>query len=345
MRLRRLIPALLVCLAAPAATAVAQPQRDPKQGAPAPAPAPAPGPAGTGTAGEEVQMSEDAPPSDLEGRDENPDAPKIIGSEPPPSVAKPVAPRPTGYPIEETLRPITLPKNMVEISTGPRALVSPFQSAMALRARYGITEKVQVGLTYMLAGIYDEFGAPKKWAFHPGKAVGVDVTVMLKEWVGVRIGVPMYIDPFAVGLEIGAPMKWQFAGGKYALGVLDDFLTVRLSRFVPSFEQEKPNADSAAQTRPGGSNTLQSRGELRFSAYGTMQYRPKTALLGRTGLVVRDFSSTATAVMGNSGLRYFVRAGVQHTPRKYLDVAFSLGFEDLADPGTFGPAVLVALRI
>jgi hypothetical protein len=154
MRVRRLIPAVFVGLAAPASISVAQP---------------APPPGGTGTGGEEVQMSEDAPPSDLEGRDENPDAPKILGSEPAPTVsnAKPVAPRPTGYPIEETLRPITLPKNMAEVSTGPRALVSPVQSAMALRARHGITEKVQVGLTYMLAGVFDELGAPKKWAFHP----------------------------------------------------------------------------------------------------------------------------------------------------------------------------------
>jgi hypothetical protein len=234
---------------------------------------------------------------------------------------------------------------MAEVSTGPRALVSPFQSAMALRARYGITEKVQVGLTYMLAGVFDELGAPKKWAFHPGKAVGVDVTVMVQEWLGVRLGVPMYIDPFAAGLELGAPMKWRFGGGKYALGAFDDFFAVRVKRFVPTFDQEKPNADSAAQTRPGGSNTLQSRGEIRFSVYGTMQYQPKTALLGRTGLAVRDFSSTATSVMGNSGLRYFLRAGVQHTPRKYLDVAFSIGFEDLGDPGTFGPSVLVAFRI
>jgi hypothetical protein len=329
MRIRRLIPALVVCLAAPASISVAQPK-----GAPAPAPG-----------GEEVQMSEDAPPSDLEGRDENPDAPKILGVEPPPPTGKPAAPRPTGYPIEEPLRPITLPKNMVEISTGPRVLVSPFQSAMALRARYGLTEKVQLGLTYMLAGVYDELGAPKKWAFHPGKAVGVEVTVLLKEWVGVRVGVPMYIDPFAMGLELGAPMKWQLAGGKYAIGALDDLFAVRLSRFVPSFEQEKPNADAAAQTRPGGSNTLQSRGELRFSAYGSMQYGPKTALLGRTGFAVRDFSTTATAVLDNSGLRYFLRAGVQHTPRKHLDVAFSIGFEDLGDPGTFGPAVLVAFRL
>src|SRR6185436_10157911 len=110
MRVRHLIPALSVCLAASVSTAIAQPKADPKsdpkkapaKDAPkpgakdAPKPgakdAPKPGAPGTGTpaagpgtpgapgtpdkgtGGQEVQMTEDAPPKDNEGRDENPDA-------------------------------------------------------------------------------------------------------------------------------------------------------------------------------------------------------------------------------------------------------------------------------
>jgi hypothetical protein len=302
--------------------------------------------AGKGAGGEEVQMSEDAPPKDIEGKEENPDAPRLI-DEPVPVVTKQVVSKPTGYPIEEAMRPITLPKNMSEVAIGPHAQVSPYRGSDALRARYGITDKAQLGLTYVLAGIYDSPDTDStKLGLHPGKAVGLDVTVQLKSWLGARLGVPVYIDPFAVGLSIGVPMKWQFADGKYALGALDDFLNIRIKRFVPSFYQEYDNADAARGTRPGGTGTIQSRGDMRFSAYGIMQYQPKTAFVARAGVIVRDFSTTKTnAGPDDSGLQSFLRAGVQYTPRKYLDVGFSLGFDDLAHYGSFSPAGLLAFRI
>lgn len=343
MRVRLLISALSVCLAAPVSTAVAQPKGTPGQGPVAPAKDPAP-PSDAGP-GEVVQMTEDAPPSDLDGRDENPDAPRIGGAEPGPSISKPAAAKPTGYPIEEAMRPITLPKNMSEVAIGPHAQVKPYQGADALRARYGITHKVQLGLTYVLGGIYDDPATlgTDKIGFHPGKAVGLDVTVLLKDWVGVRLGVPVYIDPFAVGITLGAPMKWQFADGKYALGALDDFLNIRVHRFLPSFYQEAANAASAIGTDPMGNNTIQSRGSIRFSGYGVMQYQPKLALLGRFGIVMEDFSTTKTN--GGGGLSTFIRAGLQYTPRKYLDLGLSVGFDDLARAGSFGPAGLLAFRI
>lgn len=343
MRSRRLIPALSVCLAASATTALAQPTADPKTAPPSPTPG-----AGTGAGGQDVQMSEDAPPSDLEGRDENPDAPKIIGDEPAPQITKTAAPKPTGYPVEEVMRPITLPKNMSEVSIGPHLQFSPFQASSALRARYGITEKIQLGLTYVLGGVFDDpdtLGSDKV-GFHPGKAIGVDVTVRLKDWVAARLGLPVYIDPFAIGLELGAPMKWQFADGKYAIGAFDDFLLISLNRFAPTFYQEAVNAVAASGTREGGPGTLQSRGEIRFSGYGVMQYEPKMAFFGRIGVVVDDFrTTTRTGSTGVGGLTTFIRAGVQYTPRKYLDLGLSIGFDDLAHGGSFGPAGLLAFRI
>ena len=41
----------------------------------------------------------------------------------------------------------------------------------------------------------------------------------------------------------------------------------------------------------------------------------------------------------------FIRAGLQYTPRHWVDVGLSLGFDDLAHLGTFGPQGFVALRI
>jgi hypothetical protein len=288
-------------------------------------------------------MSEDTPPADMEGKDENPDAPKTVGEEPAPVVEKPAAPRPTGYPIEEAMRPITLPKSMSEVSIDPHAQVSPFRGSGALRGRYGLTEKIQIGLTYVMGGIYDDPATPgsDKVGFHPGKAVGLDVTVMLKDWVAVRAGVPIYIDPFAAALALGAPMKWQFADGKYALGALDDFLTIRLVAFVPSFYQEADNAQGAANE---GNDTSQSRGSLRFSGYGIMQYQPKLAFIGRIGVTVDDFATTKTN-RGSGGLTTFIRAGLQYTVRQYLDLGISIGFDDLARGGSFAPAGLLAFRI
>lgn len=327
MRLRRLIPVLGACLAAPAA---AQPA-----GAP-------PAPAGA------VQPAEDPAPGDIEGRDENPNAPHIVGETPPPAAVKKPAPAArSGYPIEEAMRPITLPRNLSEVSIGPHAQLSPYRGADALHARYGITDQVQLGLTYVLGGIFDDpvTTGTDKIGFHPGKAVGLDVTMQLKPWVGVRVGLPVYIDPFAISLSIGAPMKWQFGEGKYALGVLDDLLSIRLYRFAPSFYQEYDNAVAAAGTSKMGNNTIQSRGDVRISGYGVYQYQPKLAFIGRLGVVIDDFSTTTTSSDEIGGLRTFIRAGLEYTVRKYLDLGVSLGFDDLAHGGSFGPAGLLAFRI
>ena len=87
-------------------------------------------------------MTEDPPPGDIEGRDENPDAPRGIGVETKPVVEKPVKAKRGSYPIEEAMRPITLPQNMSEVGIGPHAQLSPYQGSDALRARYGITDMV-----------------------------------------------------------------------------------------------------------------------------------------------------------------------------------------------------------
>ncbi len=178
-----------------------------------------------------------------------------------------------------------------------------------------------------------------KIGFHTGKAVGLDVTVQIKPWLGVRVGLPFYIDPLAVSLTLGAPMKWQFAGGKYAIGVLDDFLTIKLYRFAPSFYQEFNNAVAANGTSEMGDNTIQSRGDVRLSGYGIYQHQPKLAFIGRVGVIIDDFKTTSStsSSVELGGLRTFIRAGLEYTVRSYLDLGFSIGFDDLGHGGTFGP--------
>ncbi|HET7505932.1 MAG TPA: hypothetical protein VFK02_33160 [Kofleriaceae bacterium] len=304
------------------------------------------GGAGAGAGGGEgsaVQMSEDPPPSDVSGKDENPDAPRSMLDSETPAVAAtaPVKPR-TGYPLEDVARPVTLPQNMSEVSINPHAAVSPYAGATALRARYGITSKIQLGVTYMLGGIFDDPATTEsKQGFHPGKAVGPDVTVMLQDWIGVQVGVPIYISPFAISLALGAPMKFTF-GDKFAIGGLDDLLNIRISKFAPTFYQEVQNATNANDNL---TNTIKSQGELRVSVFGIYQYEPDLAFTGKTGIQMEDFSTGKTDGCAGGCLTTFIYAGLKYSPRKYLDLGASIGFDDLAHGGSFAPAGFLAFRI
>jgi hypothetical protein len=376
MTARRLISVLSVGFFASATVVVAQPSPPaPKKAAPkttkgakkaavAPAKDAAPAKAGsttgsgakagsaaTGSAGtpgggegSAVQMTEDPPPSDMKGTDENPDNPRsaLDGDSPKIVAVLPAAKAKGDYPIEEVARPITLPQNMSEVSIMPHAMVSPFAGATALRARYGITPKVQLGLSYMLGGIFDDPATlESKQAFHPGKAVGRDVTVMLQDWVGVKLGVPVYISPLAVSIALGAPIKFTF-GDKLALGGLDDLLNIRVTRFAPTLYQELQNATNANDNL---TNTIKSQGELRVSLYGLYQYEPDLAIIARTGIQMEDFATGKTDGCIGECLSTFIYAGVQYSPRKYLDLGVSIGFDDLAHGGSFAPAGFLAFRI
>src|SRR5260221_7462956 len=137
----------------------------------------------------------------MNGTDENPDNPHALTNEVKPEGPVLAPTKPTGYPIEEALRPITLPANMSEVSIAPHFQVSPYAGSDAIHARYGITKQVQIGLTYLFAGIYDRHqvdpGLTKSYGLHTGKAFGIDVTVLLQNWLAVKVGVPVYIDPVA----------------------------------------------------------------------------------------------------------------------------------------------------
>jgi hypothetical protein len=333
MSLRRLVSALsvVVGVVASATVVVAQPKAPADPAAPA-----AP------DAGSAVQMADEPPPADMDGVNENPDAPKTLGGGDSASVTVTAPAKLTGgYPIEEAARPITLPQNMSEVSLDPHIQVSPAMASTALRARYGITRQVQLGVTYLFGGLYDDPETPmEKTAFHPGKAVGIDVTVLVQKWMGVKVGVPVYVDPGAVGVTLGAPMRFRF-GERLTIGGMDDLVHVAVEKFAPSLYQEGFNALAAATSL--NSNTIQSRGALHFSGYGIYQYLPKLAIIGRAAVHLEDFSPNRTD--GGGGITTSIRGGFQYTPRKFLDLGLSLGFDDLAHGGTFSPAGFLAVRI
>jgi hypothetical protein len=323
--------------------ALAQPK------APAPAPAPAAGsaaPAGAG-AGSAVQPIEDAPPSDMEGTTEDPSNPSGLSADHTDTTAPPAVPmKKSGYPLEETQRPITLPQNMGEVSIAPHFTASPFQSSDALHFRFGLTRQVQLGLTYVWGGFFDDDLADMKdnVKFHAGKAAGLDVVYLLQNWIGVSVGVPVYLSPFAMAVDLGAPMKFRF--GKVAVGGMEDVVSIKISKFPPSLYQEAFNAASAANAMPGG--TEQATARLHLSGYVAYQQSAKLALIGRIGLDRVFFPSGSGGFAGSGGAdstTTLVRVGLQFSPKKFLDVGASLGFDDLATADSFGLAGFFALRI
>ena len=65
----------------------------------------------------------------------------------------------------------------------------------------------------------------------------------------------------------------------------------------------------------------------------------------RTGIQMEDFASGKTDGCQGECLTTFIHAGFRYTPRKYLDLGLSIGFDDLAHGGSFAPAGFLAFRI
>jgi hypothetical protein len=345
MQLRRILSVASVVVIA-TGVALAQPKKGATPAPTAPATGSAAAPAGSAAPaeGSAVQPIEDAPPADMEGRDENPDAPRGTETDQPAVVA--TAPvKPAGYPIELAQRPITLPANMAEVTIDPHIRVSPFAGSTALRARYGITPKIQLGLTYMMGGSYNEPSTMMKdYGFHPGKAGGLDVTVLLQNWIGVRVGLPMYLDPFAMSVSLGAPMKFKLTD-KVAIGGMDEILNIALpvgAEFAPSLYHEETNAVWAYLDSNG---STQSGGTLRFSGYGIYQQKANLAIHGRLAIELEDFA-TNRGDSGYGGATTNIHGGVLFSPKKFLDVGGTLGFDDLSQmPDSLAVSLALNVRI
>jgi hypothetical protein len=349
MSLGRLIPVVSAVVLTGGVALAQQPKK-----APAPAPTPAapaagsaaaPAPAAGEGSGSAVAPIDDAPPADMEGTSEDPDAPRGDDATPVTTPTGPTAPaKKSGYPIEESQRPITLPQNMAEISLNPRFQVDPYIGGDTLRARYGITPQIQIGVNYVFVGVYDDPSTlnTDKVGAHAGKTAGLDVTVLVTNWLGVKAGVPIYFDPIAVSFAAGAPMKFIF--NKFALGAFDDVLNIRISKFAPRYDYEAYNHAASVGV---DNNTTQSRGYLRFAGYGIYQHKPNLALIGRIGIDA-SLGAGGGAGPGTSAVDEtltFLRAGVQFTPKKWLDVGALAGFDDLSRAGSFGLTAILAVRI
>jgi hypothetical protein len=278
-----------------------------------------------------VQLPEDPPPADMEGVDENPDAP-VDYDAPPPTVVVEAPQRPEGYPLEEVWRPLTLPRFMTEVALDLRFNVNPFINGQTLRARFGVTPEIQVGLQYNIGGIYED--GTRDMAFNTGKAVALAGAYKIREWIAAQLVVPMYLEPFAASINLSAPMKFRF-GGRYALLIAEDLIDIRVAKFVPSMTSEAANEVNVSNEN---TNTRTDAGNFRFQGAGIFQYKPDLALIGRVAVTIIDFDSQR--------LGYMVKVGGQMTVLKSLDLSANLGFDDLGDAdNTFGLQLGAAFRI
>ncbi|MBL8621980.1 MAG: hypothetical protein JNK64_11770 [Myxococcales bacterium] len=317
------VVALLLAVAAPAAAQVIPDE-----------------PAGDPGAGGETELDDDPPPATTDGdtgAEENPDAPRILG-EPTDTGPKAPAPRATGYPIEEVLRPLTLPDFTSEIRLDAAVYPSPFDAEFGLRARYGITRQAQLGVRYAIGGLYDDGKVnPPKTRWNTGKAVEINFQFLVTDWVAPRIAIPMYVDPFTIGMTLGAPVKFRF-GKKFAIVGFEDVVGFKFlkKKFLPTLEGERPNEFDAATLDTG---TIKSDGFIRLDFGAVYQYKPNVALTGRFGINFDDFSQR-----GDTGSS--LRLQVQYSPKRKIDLLGLMGFDRLDDAAdTFHLAGALAVRI
>jgi hypothetical protein len=262
------------------------------------------------------------------GASETPGAPEgAVGMEvkvEEPLVKEPV--RPPGYPVELALRPITLEAGMVELSANAPLYASPAAVTAALRARYGVTERVEVGLRYAALGA-DEGGAAT------GKGLALDVVVGITDWVAAQLSVPVLFDPFAMGVTLGVPLKFRF-GQRFALFFGSDLLSFRVKEFVPTYVDPRVDEARAAVIETG---TLVSRGNYRLVGGAIYQLEPHMAIAADFGVASEDFGEENTAVPLGGTFTY--------SAAPYLDFSARIGFDDIGQGRTFSLAGGLAVRL
>jgi hypothetical protein len=295
--------------------------------------------AGGANAGAAVEMTDDDKPSDdPTGTKENPNAPHVGDDDAPIGVNTTAPPpRPTGYPIQEVLRPITLPQSTSEVAIDLRTAFDHADAEGVLRARYGITRQIQAGLIYDIGGVFSDAAPVPSNKFNTGKAAGVEGSYLLTDWVAIHVRVPFYMQPFAMGLTLGAPMKFRF-GDRFAITAFDNLVDITLdNKFTPDLSNEAANRAFAAESM---TNPVRHDGNLRFLGAAIYQLDDKTALIGSTGFVEPNFGHNG------ANAQYPLEGIVQWSPSPKLDLAGRLGFDDLAQAkDTIGIRFTAAFRI
>lgn len=263
------------------------------------------------------------------GASETPGAPDAaVGMERP--VAEDAAPAqpvgPATYPVPLALRPIMLHGGMFEAGAGAGLFPSPAALTTTLRARYGITDQIEVGLRYAVLGADED-------ATVTGKAAAVDVVYGLTDWVAVQLTLPVLFDPFAMGVTLGAPLKFRF-GDRFALFFGSDLISFKVKDFVPSVVDPRVNEARSDAVAVG---TIVSSGNLRAVGGAIYQLEPHMALSVDTGVTV-EFEELENPELP-------LGATFTYSLAELLDLSGRLGFDNIGEGGTFSFAAALAVRL
>ena len=239
----RAVPAL-ACLLLTISAADAAPKKKKKADAPAAEVKPAAAtpdaakPADPAAAPPEEMTPAPDPEADAKVDNDNPNKPDALTiAEPEPDVTIVEPPRKVvfskaEYPLQVTDRPLTLPKNMGEISLDAPFFIFDGGDAKAftqiLRGAFGITNRYELGLTYAV-GL--ELIDPKS-KFETGKAFSIDGKwTAIPDWLAVQVSLGFQVsDPFAMSLGLGAPFRLR-VGEKIRIVGLYDMVRIKLVKY------------------------------------------------------------------------------------------------------------------
>ena len=279
---------------------------------------------GEDDAGDSLPLIDDSEDGTPGGAEENPDDPSAISTRN--DGKKVVAASAPTYPLEYNSRPLSILAGMSEVSIEIPVNVDPFSAAGLLQARYGVSDIIEVGLRYGL-GALDEDG------FTTGKSLAVDATYVIKDYLGVRLSVPILLDPFALGITLGAPMQFNFGKLRFALG--HDLLSIKVEKFVPDVGNALATAGLVAAH---SSNTTMPAGDIRVLARVSYQHKPNMAFGGESGLIASDFSTDDAGVP----LHFFM----VYSSSNKIDLGGRVGFGNLDNAmDHLGVSLFAALRI
>lgn len=232
-----------------------------------------------------------------------------------------------GYPTRDIDRPLTLPGSTSEISFALPVLVDPYAFGATLRGSYGITSDVQVGLRYGLGAVTED-------GFNVGKAVSLDTQYRFTDNISAQVSIPMFLDPFAVGLVLGVPMRFTFFD-TFAILVGEDLVSIKLHEFLPSIDNASQNAAFIANL---ADNTITPLWIATATVRGIYQWSEKVSLDAQFGFQVDDNSDSETPVLFN--------VGVLKVQNQDLDFGARLGATSLSDfVDTFGLSIFANYRI
>jgi len=286
--------------------------------------------------GDEVELEPDPPDPDglPAGARENPNEPIVIGENDAKTIKKKAPPKgPATYPLALKDRPLTLFANMAEVRIDfPVTTITDHAVASGvLRGAYGVTNEVEIGLHY-------GFGSIDSDGYLEGKAFSVDAGYKLTDWASVRLSVPILVDPFAMALTIGAPLRFRIMN-KVALEIGGDLVSFKLSNFIPDVSNSIYNSAQVAADMTG---TDLPSAEIRVIGGVIYQHTDKLALTARIGFI----DQRGVPGLGDQPVPLYLGAMLTNPMKAGMDYGVRVGFADLGDAGnTLGLSLFAALRI